>query len=272
MANIFEQYFPEQQKYLDSIGYDPKKARQAAYGFEDLGTSSGDSSGSSSLDYHVTPPRIARPQPIDFHELSDQYGLVPRRFDTNQATQGLDDLISATQVAGGQQARNAATSYSNRLTQQGQNPVAAGVVQAQVQNQANTQVKDLTVQRDQMRLAAQKDAALVASGIAEKIAGVRQAYSQTLADYNARQSGIDLTASSTNASNNLSATELALKKRLQDAQIAQIAAPKIAQYGPDDGVGPNSWGFDPGYITNAGPLRDATVNGKRRNNTVYASY
>lgn len=263
-TEFIQQYNPRDIKYQNKF-FDQ-------YGSPDEQRAEQNQSSSSSSRFQISPTNIPPPSEPVYPELQDQYGLVPSRFNTKAATSSLDAAIEAIHASSGQAGQNAARSYSQRLTQQGQNPVAAGVVQAQVEASGNRQAGELAVQRDNLKLQANKDAAMVAAGLAEQISSLRNDYVKTLADYNSRQAGLNFRTKATNATNAMSGEELALKRRLTDAQLAQLTATGGGQVkgpaGPADQLGTTWQDIDPGYIPSFGPIVPGRMNGAPTPNRV----
>jgi hypothetical protein len=235
------------------------------------------SSGPTRITNYLDPRRFhsegvdfTAPTEPDFHELTDQYGAAPLLG--RRKTKGIDDLISATRVASGQAADNASQGYASRLAQQGFNPVAAGVVRAQVQKSGNRPIAELTAQKEQMQYEARKDAASLAATIANQIGSLRESYSRTLADYNARKAQLDQQNNQFNASSALDVGKTNLSASQTDADLAA----RIALSGGAEGAGTKSAArpvgypgsdFFPGYIPNSGPIVPGRVGG-----TTYPGY
>lgn len=255
MNDLFQQYFPQAAGFLKGSGFEQ--------------------SNTADTRFQISPSTIPPPKEPSYPELQDQYGLVPQRFDARNAANSIEDTINAVKASSSQAGQNAARAYSARQTQQGQNPLGAGVVEAQVKNQGFNTVRDLAVQRDTLKLQANKDAAMVAAGIAEQISSLRNDYTKTLADYNARQAGLDFQTKQANVSNDFQAEDLVMKKKLAQAQLAQLLGGKgetaAAAKGNPAGVGESGTFMDffPGYITNSGPIIGSRYRGVTDSNRVY---
>lgn len=219
---------------------------------------------------------IAPPTAPNTSELSQQYAAAPALARRN--TKPIDDLITATRVAAGQSADNAAAGYSARLQQMGINPVSAGVVRAQTQSSAEAPINDLTVQKEQMQYDARKDSASLAAQIANQLGAIRESYSRTLADYNEKRAAQQQQNNQFNASTALDVGKTNAQSATSSESIAaQLAIAGVSPTGsvlPGRTVGGTTGApaggasdFYPGYITNDGPI----ISG-RKNGTTYPGF
>lgn len=179
-----------------------------------------------------------------------------RRAAIAQAAKDFDEYIGIVDMTGRQSAGNAAKTYANNLIGSGFSPTAGGVVAAQSRLPFMQQVGDLKNQKNAIVLDASNKADVIAAQVAQALAQVNLGYVNTLADYNIRSAGITTQTDQFNASQALSEKDLAQRKDLELARIAsQFALDDRNRRGASTGSGEPTGAYDPGYITNAGPIR-----------------
>lgn len=203
----------------------------------------------------ITAPDLPPPEEPDYSELLAAYGAVPGVFNPRKLLRTFDSAIGASRLSAAQQGRNAGAAYSNRLMQQGVAPVAGGVVEAMGRRAGNENTRALMSEREGIALNAKKESMNLQAMIADKLAGIRDSYTKTVADYNARKAGLEFDTSSTNAANELKAAELNQRGVMT---AAELAARMAAAGGTDDGDADrearSAAEFVPGYIPSFGPI------------------
>lgn len=158
-----------------------------------------------------------------------------------------DESYASTQALGFQAASSAGKQYSGRLMQQGINPVASGVVEAQAKLPVFKQLHD--IKKDQATTQADysfKTASLAAQ-VAQSIAQLQLGYSNTLADYNAKsaslklqdtgqqadnyfkQASLDQSRNQFNTTNAMDQQKLDLQRAIAASQIANTNASTMHQ-------------------------------------------
>lgn len=108
----------------------------------------------------------------------------------SKAMSDYDALSASTQAIGFQGAANAGSQYSNRLMQQGINPIASGVVAAQAKLPIFKQLEEINKDKNAAQLDTQVKAASLAANIAQTVAQLQMQYSSTLADFNIKKAGL----------------------------------------------------------------------------------
>jgi hypothetical protein len=165
------------------------------------------------------------PAPPDYANLQALQDRVQRQKMIKQAMSQYDDLEASTRAMGGQAANNAGNVYSNRLMQQGVNPIASGVVAAQAKLPVYNQLAQINTEKQATRLDAVNKADSLAANIASTMANIQLGYSKMLADYNAQGAGYQLDYSKFNAAQAQRAQEFSQTQALDKAKLAaQIAA------------------------------------------------
>lgn len=210
----------------------------------------GNSSSVGGTNFSMSPVTLPPPpKGPGLKNLRGQLETVQRQDAINAAMKEYDDLEASTRSMGFQAAGNAGATYSARLMQAGINPVASGMVTAQAQLPVYQQLAQIGTEKEKTRLDATNRADALASQIASQIAQLQLGYANTLAQYNASMAGYNVDMSKFNASQALSAEELAQRERL-----AKLAAGGSSGGMPAIGTpAPVSSPF-PGYITNSGPI------------------
>lgn len=224
------------------------------------GPKSGNTSSSSGSSFHASPTE-APPAPgmPNINPLKRQLEEARRKEAIEAAMKEYDALAASTQALGFQAAQNAGDTYAARLMQAGINPLSSGVVTAQAKMPVFQQVADINKEKEATRLDATNRADALASQIAGQIAQIRLGYAQTLADYNARIQGYNIDVSKFNASQDLSAAELAQRQSQFEAQLKLQQAAQAAAAGGGGNTAAGGLegyipGAFPGYIPNAGPI------------------
>lgn len=103
-----------------------------------------------------------------------------------------DDSYASTQALGFQAASSAGKQYSGRLMQQGINPVASGVVEAQAKLPVYKQLHGIKQDQATTKADFAIKAQSLAAQVAQSIAQLQLGYSNTLADYNAKTASLRL--------------------------------------------------------------------------------
>lgn len=208
-------------------------------------------SGRGSTSLTVTPSDEPPPEMFDTSELVAQYEAVPQRFNPRRLLKSYDSALGESRAATQQQGNNAMRAYANRLMQMGVAPVASGVVGAQARRAGNANSTALLKDKETIASDMRAKAAGLQASIASNLASLRDSYTKTLADYNARQSSLKLNADQFNSGQGMRLLQMAEARRMQDEATAASSG---AEYMPQDVM-------TPGYIPNSGPITPATVNG-----------
>lgn len=239
-----------------------------------LGSTTKQSSSSSKVNTTQIFPNLtfpgassSPPPPPDYSNLTAIQQEVRRKSAIAAAMKQYDELSAATQATGFQAANNAGNVYANRTMQSGINPVASGVVAAQARLPIYKQLADIGVQKEQTRLDATNKADSLAASIAANIGQLQMGYANMLADYNSKQTGYNLDLTKFNASLGNQQSEYQQDYALKAAQLALQTRAAGGGSGGSNGSRSSGGGdyftpgaFDPGYITNAGPIHGSSVN------------
>lgn len=248
----------------------PQGINNGGYSYEfNASSKSGDYDPINGSSFYAKGVIPTAPTAPDISELTAQYGFAPRLANTGKLGKAIDSQITNTRASSAQQAANAARAYSARLMQMGISPLASGVVEGQVRTAGNREVADLTVKKEELQQQARKDAAMMAANLSQAIAGIRNDYSKTLADYNLRNAtmqqqnnqfnaGLGLDAAKANMAAQQAAAELAAKLSMQGSGSGGGGG--RGGGGPGGGlpVGADPHTFSPGYIPSWGPIQPGT--------------
>lgn len=222
----------------------------------------------------ITPqvfPHPPAPGPVDTSNLARLQAQVQKKNAIAQAMKDYDQLSAATQATGFQSANNAGNVYANRLLQSGVNPLASGVVAAQAKLPVYKELADINNQKDQTRLDATNKADSLAASIASNIANIQLGYTKMLADYNQQQTGYNLDLTKFGANLGQQQYQYQQDYALKAAQVAgQLGTSSSASSSGRSLNGmPIADNFNPGYITNAGPIQAGTGYAMANGNNVF---
>lgn len=185
--------------------------------------------------------------PSDMHELVDQYGKTGEMFGTSEydtANQRQQSRVLTTALNAG---NNAATEYANRARQSGGSGMGAGLVKAQAAVGGQRVAGEMELDRQKFDASQREKAATHASQIATTLAGLRDSYLKTIVDYATKSDSTMADFTSKMAAIN--------SNRVNDTS---------RNSGPSQ--------FNPGYVTNSGPIRPASINGQSMPNASFGSY
>lgn len=175
--------------------------------------------------------------------------MAQRNSQIAAAMKEYDALEASTRASGFQAADNAGSVYAQRLIQQGINPSASGVVAAQARLPVYNTIHEITTDREKTRLDASSRADSLAAQLASTTEQIKLGYANLLADYNIKQTGLEVDASKFNAS-------------MFDQQAAEVAGNSRRNgNGTNNSEGDGRYitpDFTPGYVTNSGPIIPAT--------------
>lgn len=220
------------------------------------------SSSTSSSGYFGPPPTVDFSRLENFSRVDDIDTAIAN------SAKDYDELAASTQAMGFQGAAAAAKQYSGRLLQQGINPVAAGVVEAQSRLPVYQQLASIKKDKNAATLDATTKAASIQADIEKTLGNLRLGYANTIADYNYRQSTTNLETRKLNQSQQNSDRDFTLqqggldlqrRKLDQDAEMnrAQIQAINLSNQMKQAELNPrlltspgNSW--LPNYSTGQG--------------------
>lgn len=214
----------------------------------------------------ITPSNIPAPDAPDMSELLATYEGLPRMFNPRAMLRTFDSAISESRTGTAQTGRNAATQYINSLRNLGVNTAGAGVVEAQARRAGNENTRALMSEREQLALQTKKEQAGIQASVASNLAGIRNDYVKTIADYNSKKASLQYQADASNAGTALSYDQLEQQRELEALRLA-IASGGAAGTGLDAAV-PDT--ISPGYIPNSGPIIPAMVNGRTQYGQVYS--
>lgn len=159
-----------------------------------------------------------------------------------EAMKHYDDSYASTQALGFQAASSAGKQYSGRLMQQGINPIASGVVEAQAKLPVYKQLHDIKRDQGNMKADFTVKAQSLAAQVAASLGNLQLGYANTLSDYNTRtaalrlqdqgqkadnyfkQAGLNQNQSQFNTSTSLDREKIKIQRDLAAAQIAQSQA------------------------------------------------
>lgn len=169
---------------------------------------------------------------------------------------------------------NAAGSYAARQMAAGLDASAADLVGAQVRFPAYGKVAEAKMSFDQQQANEQRDRNRLAADVSKSLASLRLDYARTVADFNSREAdrasndsrwerefALDKPVKEGNATLQNLQIEAAIRAGERDKKMTDKARASDA----------SASDFNPGYITNSGPLKYATGGGAAPN-TVYAAY
>lgn len=182
-------------------------------------------------------------------ELADEYRNTPLNFDTSgyeAASKGQESRVLTTALNAG---NNAATEYANRARQAGGSGLGAGLVKAEASVGARTTAGQMALDREKYMAGQREKAASQAGQIATTLAGLRDSYLKSLVEYSTKEDSIS--------------ADYRAKMAALDAAGSSRGS------GGVNAEPPSSW--TPGYVTNAGPIQNATVNGQTLPNGAFGS-
>lgn len=209
----------------------------------------------------ITPSPLPAPDAPDMSELLAAYGGLPQMFNPRRLLRTIDSAISASRTETGQTGRNAARAYTNQLQNYGINSAgAAGVVEAQARRAGNENTRELMSERESLALQAKKEQASLQANIGSSLAGIRNDYIKTIADYNSKKATLQYNADAANAGNALSYDQLEQQREIEEARLALAASEGAGGTADPSAINPGPI-MTPGYIPNSGPLIPATING-----------
>lgn len=195
------------------------------------------------------------PTPPDYKNLNTQLSTVRRSTAIAQAMKEYDALAASTKAAGSQNANNAGTIYANRLMQQGVNPVSSGVVAAQAKLPLFQQLADINVAKQNTKLDATAKADALAAQIAQAIAGLQLGFTQTLADFNLKNTAYELDLNKFNAAQQTQSEQFEAQRALEIAKMnAALAASGGSGSARRGGASGDGYEGPLNYVPNSGPM------------------
>lgn len=226
--------------------------------------SSGTGSGSSSSTSHTgltgeptLPDWLSTDPDSVSQELLSQYGRGAPGM--GQYKRSANENIALTRSTGMQTANSAAADYTNRLTQAGGTAFASGAVKAQAMMPVLKQVAGMKQQKAETILSLKSKNADRQAALAGQLSGARSNYLGMLASTYTTMRGQNISSDSSSRAQDESERMGALARG--EVPMGIYGAGGLGGAGSassaDGGAGA-SGPFNPGYITNAGPIEKSS--------------